>query len=137
MSKTTFIATGDVFITRPVPEKGYEGFDAISRYIRAHDVAFTNLEMTFHDREGTPNATSGGTWAMAEPRLLDDVRRYGFNLYNTANNHSCDYSYDGLMATIGHMKARNMVFSGTGATLSDASAPCYLETKGHRVHYLY
>ena len=133
MSKTTFLATGDVFITRRVPEKGYEGFDAISRCIRSHDVAFTNLEMTFHDREGTPNAVSGGTWAMTEPAMLEDVRRFGFNLYTTANNHSCDYSCDGLMATIAHLQERNMVFSGTGATLSDASRPCYLETKGHRV----
>lgn len=133
MSKTTFLATGDVFITRRIPENGYEGFDRLRACIRAHDVAFTNLEMTFHDREGTPNAVSGGTWAMADPVMLDDVRRFGFNLYNTANNHSCDYSCDGLMATIRHLKERNMVFSGTGATLSDAAKPCYLETKGHRV----
>ena len=133
MSQTTFLATGDMFITRRIPENGYEGFDRLRTCIRSHDVAFTNLEMTFHDREGTPNAVSGGTWAMAEPAMLDEVRRFGFNLYNTANNHSCDYSSDGLMATIGHLKARNMVFSGTGATLSDASRPCYLETRGHRV----
>ena len=29
MSKTTFIATGDVFITRRLPKEGYEGFDAL------------------------------------------------------------------------------------------------------------
>ena len=133
MAKTTFIATGDVFITRRLPENGYEGFDRLRACIRSHDVAFTNLEMTFHDREGTPNAVSCGTWAMADPVMLEDVQRFGFNLYNTANNHSCDYSHDGLLATIRHLKARNMVFSGTGATLSDASRPCYLETRGHRV----
>ena len=76
MSKTTFIATGDVFITRRVPENGYQGFDRIAACIRSHDVAFTNLEMTFHDREGTPNVTSGGTWAMTDPVMLDDVRLY-------------------------------------------------------------
>ncbi|MBQ2895805.1 MAG: CapA family protein [Oscillospiraceae bacterium] len=133
MSKTTFIATGDAFITRRIPENGYEGFDRLRACIRAHDVAFSNLEMTFHDREGTPNAVSGGTWAMTDPAMLDDMRRYGFNLFTTANNHSCDYSHDGLLATIRHLKERDMVFSGTGATLSDASRPCYLEAKGTRV----
>ena len=133
MSKTTFIATGDVFITRRIPEAGYEGFEEMRKCISAHDVAFTNLEMTFHNCEGYPNAVSGGTWAMTDPVMLDDIQRYGFNIYNTANNHSCDYSHGGLLATIRHLKERNMIFSGTGATLGEAAKPCYLETKNARV----
>lgn len=133
MSKTTFLATGDVFITRRLPEEGYEGFDELSACIKGHDVAFTNLEMTFHNCEGYPNAVSGGTWAMTSPVMLDDVQRFGFNIYNTANNHSCDYSHGGVLATIKHLQERNMIFSGTGATLGEASKPCYLETKHARV----
>ena len=133
MSKTTFIATGDLFITRRLPENGYKGFDELSHCIRSHDVAFTNLEMTFHNCEGYPNAVSGGTWAMTSPVMLDDIRRFGFNIYNTANNHSCDYSHGGVLATAKHLKERNMIFSGTGANLSEAGKPCYLETKNARV----
>ena len=133
MPKTTFLATGDVFITRRLPEEGYEGFDELSACIKGHDVAFTNLEMTFHNCEGYPNAVSGGTWAMTSPMMLDDVQRFGFNIYNTANNHSCDYSHGGVLATIKHLQERNMIFSGTGATLGEASKPCYLETKHNRV----
>ena len=58
-NKLTFIATGDVFITRRFPEGGYEGFDEIRDCIEQHDVKFTNLEMTFHDQEGYPAAQSG------------------------------------------------------------------------------
>ena len=133
MSKTNFLATGDVFITRRLPREGYEGFEALRSCIERHDVAFTNLEMTFHNCEGYPNAVSGGTWAMTDPVMLDDVRRYGFNIYNTANNHSCDYSHGGVLATVKHLKERNMIFSGTGATLGEAAKPCYLETKNARV----
>lgn len=133
MSKTTFVATGDVFITRRIPKEGYEGFEELKALIDSHDVKFTNLEMTFHDREGIPAATSGGTWAMADPRTLDDIQRYGFNIYNTANNHSGDYSHAGILATINHLKERDMIFSGTGKDLGDASKPCYLETKNARV----
>ena len=133
MSKTTFIATGDVFITRRLPKEGYEGFDALRDVIAQHDVAFTNLEMTFHNSEGYPNAVSGGTWAMTDPVMLDDIQRYGFNIHNTANNHSCDYGHGGLLATMRHMRERNMIFSGTGATLGEAGKPCYLETKHARV----
>ena len=133
MSKTSFIAAGDIFITRRIPKEGYEGFDALRELIEKHDVKFANLEMTFHDREGIPAASSGGTWAMADPRTLDDIQRYGFNIYNTANNHSGDYSHAGILATINHLKERDMIFSGTGKDLGDASKPCYLETKNCRV----
>lgn len=133
MAKTTFIAAGDAFITRRLPKGGYEGFEELSSCIKAHDVAFLNLESTFHDNEGIPAAVSGGTWAMSDPRTLDDMKEYGFNLFNTANNHSCDYSQSGVLATIRHLKERDMVFSGTGKDLNHASRPCYLEVKGTRV----
>lgn len=133
MEKTTFIATGDAFITRRFPEGGYEGFEAVRDCIMQHDVKFTNLEMTFHDQDGYPAAFSGGTWAMADPRTLDDMKSYGFNIYNTANNHSHDYSHGGVLATIRNLKERNMIFSGTGKNLGDASKPCYLETRHARI----
>ena len=133
MAKTTFIAAGDAFITRRFPEGGYEGFGPVRDCVMQHDVRFVNLEMTFHNQEGVPAAVSGGTWAMADPRTLDDIRSYGFNLFNTANNHSCDYSHGGVLATIRNLRERDMVFSGTGKDLGEASKPCYFEAKGTRV----
>ena len=127
------VATGDMFITRRIAEDGYEGFEELSDCIKEHDVKFSNLEMTFHNQEGYPAAVSGGTWAMMEPEALDDVKRFGFNLYNTANNHSGDYGQEGVLATIRHLKERDMVFSGTGRNLAEASKACYLETRKARV----
>ena len=127
------IATGDMFITRRIAKEGYEGFDQIRDCIMAHDVKFSNLEMTFHRQEGYPAAVSGGTWAMMDPEALDDVQRFGFNLYNTANNHSGDYGQEGVLATIRHLRERDMVFSGTGSNLGEASRACYLETRKARV----
>ena len=133
MAKTKFIAAGDCFITRRLPEGGYEGFDALQQLITKHDVRFLNLESTFHNCEGYPAAESGGTWAMSDPRTLDDLRNYGFNIFTTANNHSGDYGEGGLLATIKHLNERDMIFSGTGKNLGEASKPCYLETKNSRV----
>ena len=133
MGKTTFIAAGDAFITRRLPEGGYEGFQQLKQCILACDVRFLNLESTFHDCEGYPAEVSGGTWAMSDPRILDDVKEYGFNLFNTANNHSGDYGPEGVLATVRNLRQRDMIFSGTGKDLGDASRPCYLETKHARV----
>ena len=131
--KTTFIATGDSFITRHIGEYGYDGYEDVCDLIDRHEVRFANLEMTFHNQEGYPAAASGGTWAMTEPEMLDDMLDFGFNLFNTANNHTGDYGQGGIAATIRHLKERNMTFAGTGMTLQEASRPCYLETRQARV----
>lgn len=44
------IAAGDSFITRRLPEKGYEGFEELAGLIRTFDAAFVNLP------EGTARA---------------------------------------------------------------------------------
>ena len=133
MSRTTIIATGDSFITRRLPENGYEGFEPLRRIISQYDVRFNNLEITTHYQEGVPAAFSGGTWAMAEPEVLDDLKRFGFNVFNTANNHALDYSHGGLLATIRHLRERDIPFAGTGRHMAGASAPVYLETPEARV----
>lgn len=107
--------------------------DDLAALIGSHDVRFANLEMTFHRQEGWPAANSGGTWAMTDPDMLDDVVRFGFNLYNTANNHSGDFGQNGVMATKAHLERRGMLFAGTGETLEEASRPVYLETPHSRV----
>ena len=133
MSKTTFIAAGDAFVTRRLPKEGYEGFAPLKELIESHDVAFLNLESTFHENECCPAAESGGTWAMSDPRTLDDMKQYGFNLFNTANNHSGDFGIEGVLATVRNLKQRDMIFSGTGKDLAQAAKACYLEVKGTRV----
>ena len=133
MAKTTFMAAGDCFITRRIPECGYEGYEALETFIKDHDVRFLNLESTFHNYEGYPAAESGGTWARSDPRTLDDIKEMGFNIFTTANNHSGDFGEGGVLATIRHLEERDMIFSGTGKNLGDASKPCYIETRNSRV----
>lgn len=132
-TETTMIFTGDSFITRRLPEDGYEGFGALHRIIQDFQVRFTNSEITVHDEEGYPDAQSGGTWAMTEPPVLDDLLRYGFNLFNTANNHTVDYGHGGLLATIANLNKRGYISAGAGRNLAAACRPAYLETKDARV----
>ena len=136
MSKLTFAATGDSFMTRPVPEGGYPGLEDIRSIIASCDVRFNNLEFTAHDMEGTPASASGGTWAMSEPEILDELKSFGFNVYNFANNHTLDYGEDGLLATIRHLDERGMANFGAGKDLRAASAPLYLEFNGQTVAFI-
>ncbi|MFA9381914.1 MAG: CapA family protein, partial [Acetanaerobacterium sp.] len=123
----SFLAAGDMFATRRLAADGYDGLSELCALIEKHDVRFANLEVTVHDREGYPFGFSGGTWAMAHPRVLDDLKRYGFNIFNAANNHSMDYSHNGLLATIRYLKEHDMPFAGIGENLADACAPTYIE----------
>jgi len=120
-------------MTRRLPEGTYDGFQELKELIESNDVRFNNLEITIHRQEGYPAAFSGGTWAMADPEVLDDLNRFGFNLYNTANNHSLDYRHGGLLATIQNLKKIGRVFAGTGKNLADASSAAYVETPNARV----
>ena len=127
------IGAGDLFMTRRIAADGYEGLEEMKELILQHDIRFVNLEMTFHNEEGFPAAVSGGTWAMTDPVMLDDVLSMGFNLFNTANNHTGDYGTGGVLGTIRHLKERNMVFAGSGRNLGEASQAAYLETRRARV----
>jgi len=133
MPQTTFLLTGDAFITRPLPPGGYAGFDAVHNIIASHDVRFNNLEITVHDSEGYPAAQSGGTWAMTSPAVLRDLARFGFNVFNTANNHSLDYSHGGVLKTIENLQKLSLPHCGTGENLEEAAAPVYIQTPNARV----
>ncbi|RSL31444.1 CapA family protein [Salibacterium salarium] len=125
-------AAGDCFITRRLSEKNQQA-EKLKHFFSHADVRFANLEVTTHDREGSPSPFSGGTWAMASPDVLDDLSYYGFNLLNGATNHTLDYLYGGLEATERNLKKRGFIYAGIGPHLADAAAPKYIETQNGRV----
>lgn len=129
----TFVATGDSFITRRLPTSGSESFQKLAGLIGQAEFRFTNLEVTTHRQEGFPFAFSGGTWAMAQPEVLSDLKQYGFNIMAWANNHTMDYAYGGLEATRKYLDEYGIVHAGVGMHLAEASQPVYLECPSGRV----
>lgn len=136
MSKMTFMATGDSFITRRLPNPKNEAFHEISELIKTAEARFTNFEVTAHNFEGYPSAFSGGTWAIAQPEVLEDIAAYGFNLVNWANNHTMDYCHGGLEATERNLDKYGFVHGGAGKNLAAASDPKYLECASGRVAFI-
>ncbi|MBR1433863.1 MAG: CapA family protein [Bacteroidales bacterium] len=127
---------GDVFVAKRLPEGGYEGFDELSALMKGHDACFGNLETTVHDNEGYPSLFPGGGYAMAEPSCLKDLKKFGFNVFNLANNHALDFCQKGLEATIGYLKKEGLPFVGAGMNLVEASRPRYVECKDGRVAFI-
>lgn len=132
MGEIIFTATGDSLITRRLPGKD-KSFLELSDLVKKADVRFTNLEITVSDGEGIPGAVCGGTWIKTKPAVLQDLKDYGFNLVAWVNNHTLDYSIEGLKATERNLDNYEFVHGGAGMNLASASEPRYLETEGGRV----
>jgi len=88
---------------------------------------------TVHNFEVSPSAVSGGTWAAARPTVLSDLRWLGFNMVAWANNHTLDWSHEGLLATCGHLEREGLVHAGAGRNLAEAGLPRYLDTANGRI----
>ena len=126
-------ATGDAMITRRLPADGdYDGFAAVRDFLLQAEFRYGNLETTVHDFEAGGAARSGGSWLCSPPGILDDMRRFGVNILNLANNHALDYGPDGLMRTMHYLRQRQFPFCGLGNNLAEAAAPVYLDTRAGR-----
>ena len=132
VTKTSCVAAGDVFISRRLPETRYEGFEEFRQLVLSHEVRFANLEILFLDGEGFAGSSTG-TFAMGPPAAIEDVKSYGFNVFNTANNHALDFMHSGLVAHLGYLRQYGILHTGAGENLAIASAPVYLECSNARI----
>ena len=131
MSVMRVTAAGDGMIFRRLPGE-YPGFAEVRDFLARGDLRFLNLETTVHRHETFGAAVSGGSWFCTDPEILKDVRAFGFNALSTANNHAMDYSHAGLLKTLEYIRGAGLAVAGTGASLSEAAAPAYVDTPAGR-----
>lgn len=131
----TFAATGDSMITRAMRVHREERFLGLVNLLRSTDAAFTNLEMLFHDYEGSPGFQPG-TYTRSDPANLEELKWMGFQMVSCANNHAFDFGEVGLLTTREHVRRAGLVAAGTGRNLAEARAPAYLETPKGRIALL-
>ena len=128
--KLSVTGTGDSLFVVPFPAEYAPLLAEVARFIGSCDIKLTNLETNLSDFEYFGNAYSGGTWLNTRRKYLDDLMRFGFNFYGTANNHALDYSCNGLLSTIAELDKHNLAHAGTGRSLDEAAAPAILTTSG-------
>ncbi len=129
----TMALTGDSIITRKLSVYQEPEFLKMIELIRGADIAFTNVEMLFHDYESYPMHASGGTYMRAEPALAKELAWAGFDLGSLANNHTGDYGIPAMQLTQRHVAEAGIVAAGTGASLTEAREAKFLETGEARV----
>ena len=129
----TMALTGDSIITRKLSVYQEPEFLKMIDLVRGADMAFTNLEMLFHDYEPYAMNESGGTYMRAEPALAKELVWAGFDMVSRANNHTGDYGVLGMDLTTRHVAAAGLVQAGVGASLPEAREARFLETAKARV----
>lgn len=132
-STVSMALTGDSIITRKLSVYQEPPFLKLIDLIRGADVAFTNLEMLFHDYESYAMNESGGTYMRAEPALVKEVVWAGFDLVSRANNHTGDYGVAGMRLTTRYVREAGLVQAGVGESLAEAREARFLETANARV----
>ena len=124
--KQTICSVGDSILMEKFPEK--YNFDRIKNILEKADVKLFNLENVVSNNVLFGSSFCGGTWLLAKEETLDEVLRFGFNGCSFANNHTMDYSYDGLFDTLSALHRRNIPISGAGKDLSEASSYKVIQT---------
>jgi poly-gamma-glutamate synthesis protein (capsule biosynthesis protein) len=125
--------TGDSLITMKLSVHTDPPFLKMIDLIRGADVAFTNLEMLFHDYEPYASTESGGTYLRADPAIIKEIVWAGFDMVARANNHAGDYGVEGARLTTKYVAAAGLAQAGWGESLREAREARYLDTDKGRV----
>jgi len=129
----TMALTGDSLITMKLSVHTDPPFLKMIDLIRGADVAFTNLEMLFHDYEPYASTESGGTYMRADPAIIKEIVWAGFDMVARANNHAGDYGVEGARLTTKYVAAAGLAQAGWGESLREAREARYLDTDKGRV----
>ena len=131
--KLKVTGTGDSLYVAAMPREYDNDLAEVRAFLDTCDVRMTNYESNIEEFGDFAAAESGGTWINTPPADFDDLTRFGFNYYGTANNHAGDFSMRGMLSTIDHMDQRGLAHSGSGRSLEEAGAPAVFHIDGKTV----
>jgi len=126
-SYATVLSIGDIMVHSPqlngayLPAAGVydftDFFKEISPYFMSADLSVANLEVTFGSTAA--GAYSGYPLFNCPDSLADAIKSSGLNFLVTANNHSYDTGYAGLVRTAQVLKEKGIEFVGTRENTND------------------
>jgi len=153
--RVTISAAGDLVLNElamrsvhahAAEDAGYRALlDGYARSLRAHDIAYLNLEMPLVDDvvaldPGWPRSLTERPRRSpvlgATPALAGVLASLGVDVVGVANNHAYDQGNAGLARTLAALDAASLARVGAGASEDEAAAPIVIERGGVRVAWL-
>jgi poly-gamma-glutamate synthesis protein (capsule biosynthesis protein) len=136
----TLAITANAYIQNPVAAHREPGFLKLIDLLRDADASIANVECVIQEGENWPAFWAGMAWEgtpltsmAAPPSMVEDLKFMGIKQVAAANNHVGDFGEGGILSTVQHLRRGGLPFAGIGASLTEASQPCYLETANGRV----
>lgn len=135
----TLVAVGDILMHQDVKtaarhQGGFERlWEDVTPLFREADLVFGNLETPIAPLIGQP----GKPYLFNAPEDLPDaLRRSGFSVLATANNHAYDQGTHGLQETLTRLEVSHLMAVGSGRDRASAEAPRILTCQGIRIAFL-
>ncbi len=137
------VAIGDLLMHLPVVNSTYDAatgryefdnlFDEVRPLLTGADYAVANLETCLAGKakgyQGYPLFNTPDDFAPA-------IANLGIDLVTTANNHSMDMGFDGLVATLDCLDRNGLAHIGTYRTIKEREKPFVAEVKGVRLGFV-
>lgn len=108
-------------------------FSDVKYYLQIADITVGNLETTFAGKEvGYSNYPTFNT----PEQLSYDLKRIGLDVLSTANNHSLDKGYNGLVSTLKYLDDADIAHTGTYSSEEDQNKILIQNVKGVSIAFL-
>lgn len=122
MFKVSFV--GDICISGSFAEQLLLKQDFFDTKVRQHLSQIKYLSCNFEGPETNEKyATKHATVLKSQTGAIAYLCESGFNLFNLANNHICDFGAQGLSDTLNTLAASNVKFQGAGINDFEAKKP--------------
>lgn len=108
-------------------------FEDIKEYVSSADIAIGNLETTFAGKErGYSNYPRFNT----PEQLAQNLKDFGIDVLSTANNHSMDTNYNGVVSTLDYLDEAGIEHTGTNRTQKDQNTILVKDVNGIKIAFL-
>ncbi|MFO0757912.1 MAG: CapA family protein [Byssovorax sp.] len=135
------LAGGDVSYARAAgkllldkPEATF--FSRLEPWFSAADLRFANLEGPLSDQKGEVQSPTEPLVFTGPPGGADALKREGFDVVSTANNHAWDYGKKALLETLDNLDRVGVQHVGTGRDRTEAYRPLIVDKDGFRLAFL-
>ncbi|MBW5446556.1 CapA family protein [Cohnella sp. CFH 77786] len=141
--EATLLAVGDIMVHSPQLPGYYDSkakrydfspwFSRVAPLLSEGDWVVGNLETTL---AGADLKYTGYPRFNAPEQLADALRKAGFGILSTANNHSMDRGFAGVQRTLRNVRKSGLIPFGTAESLQDAKRLVIVERGGIRMGFL-
>ncbi|GGF91263.1 hypothetical protein GCM10010912_40380 [Paenibacillus albidus] len=141
MTEIQIAAVGDLMVKRYIISDAKQSngtyafgtlFAKVAPYLKQADLTIGNLETTFAGSgpESRKSPRSGGPIFKCPDELAPALKKTGFDVLVTANNHCMDYGAPGLIRTLHVLDRNGIEHTGTARSLQESNNALIKNVKG-------